>query len=201
MNDLISVLKKQLGAAYIRKARAVKIGIAGCGGLGSNCASNLVRSGILRLKLVDFDIVEAANLNRQFFFCHQIGMPKAKALAVNLKKINPKLELDMIREKINKENIIDIFRDCNIIIEAFDKAADKAMLVEKLISEKDLIVSASGIAGFGDSDRIKTHRLKKNLIIIGDLVTDINNRLPLSPVVNIAAAKQADAVVEYIMKK
>jgi sulfur carrier protein ThiS adenylyltransferase len=200
MTDLTDFLRKQLGAAYIKKAQAIKIGIAGCGGLGSNCAFNLVRSGIVKLRLVDFDIVEAENLNRQFFFCDQIGMPKATALALNLNRINPDLELDIVKEKINEENIVDIFKDCRIIIEALDKAQEKAMLVEKLISEKELIASASGIAGFGNSDRIKIHRLKKNLIIVGDLETDTSEAPPLSPVVNIAAAKQADAVIEYIIE-
>ena len=73
------------------------------------------------------------------------------------------------------------------------------MLVERLISEKELIVSASGIAGFGNSGRIKIHRLKKNLIIVGDLATDISEAPPLSPIVNIAAEKQADAVIEYVI--
>jgi sulfur carrier protein ThiS adenylyltransferase len=200
INDFTVFLRKKLGGEYIRKVQSVKIGIAGCGGLGSNCAFNLVRSGIVKLRLVDFDIVEAANLNRQFFFCDQIGMPKPDVLAKNLKRINPALELDIVNKKINAGNAKDIFSDCEIIVEALDKAQEKAMLVEKLISEKELIVSASGIAGFGNSDRIKIHRLKKNLIIVGDLATDISEVPPLSPIVNIAAAKQADAIIEYIMK-
>jgi sulfur carrier protein ThiS adenylyltransferase len=199
INDFTDFLQKKLGKEYIRKVQSVKIGIAGCGGLGSNCAFNLVRSGIVKLKLVDFDIVEAANLSRQFFFCNQIGMPKPDALAENLKRINPALELDLVKEKIKAENIADIFKDCRIIVEALDKALEKAMLVERLISEKEFIVSASGIAGFGNSDRIKIHRLKKNLIIVGDLATDISEVPPLSPMINIAAAKQADAVIEYII--
>jgi sulfur carrier protein ThiS adenylyltransferase len=200
MGNFIDFLKEELGAEYIKKAQTVKVGIAGCGGLGGNCAFNLVRSGIIKLRLVDFDLVEAKNLNRQFFFCDQIGMPKPDALARNLKNINPELELDIVKKRITAQNVKKIFKDCEIIVEALDKGQEKAMLVESLIFENKFIVSASGIAGFGDSDRIKVNCLKKNLVVIGDLATGIDIAAPLSPMVNIAAAKQADVVIEYIMK-
>jgi sulfur carrier protein ThiS adenylyltransferase len=57
-----------------------RIGIAGCGGLGSNCAVALSRVGIGRLILVDFDVVELSNLNRQYYFRDQIGLLKTEAL-------------------------------------------------------------------------------------------------------------------------
>lgn len=200
MTDFTDFLAEKLGPEYIRKASSVKVGIAGCGGLGGNCAFNLVRSGIIRFKLADFDCVEGKNLNRQFFFQDQIGMPKPDALAENLKRINPSLQLDIVKKQINRENVKDIFSDCEIVVEAFDQAQEKAMIVESLLSEKKFIVSASGIAGFGDSDRIKTNKIKDNLIVIGDLSTDIDNAPPFSAIVNIAAAKQADAVIEYIIR-
>jgi sulfur carrier protein ThiS adenylyltransferase len=200
MSTFIDFLKEKLGAEYIKKVQAVKIGIAGCGGLGGNCAFNLVRSGIIKLRLVDFDLVENKNLNRQFFFHRQIGLPKTEALAQNLKDINPELELDIINKRITAQNAKEIFNDCAIIVEALDQPQEKAMLLESLILENKFIVSASGIAGFGDSDRIKVNQLKDNLVVIGDLTTGIDIAPPLSPAVNIAAAKQADAIIEYIMQ-
>ena len=56
------------------------VGIAGIGGLGSNCAVALLRVGIGKLVLADYDIIEESNLNRQFYFIHQIGMKKTKAI-------------------------------------------------------------------------------------------------------------------------
>jgi sulfur carrier protein ThiS adenylyltransferase len=200
MSTFIDFLKEKLGAEYIKKVQAVKIGIAGCGGLGGNCAFNLVRSGIIKLRLADFDLVENKNLNRQFFFHRQIGLPKTEALAQNLKDINPELELDIINKRITAQNAKEIFNDCAIIVEALDQPQEKAMLLESLILENKFIVSASGIAGFGDSDRITVNRLKDNLVVIGDLTTGIDIAPPLSPAVNIAAAKQADAIIEYIMQ-
>ncbi|MBP5226911.1 MAG: ThiF family adenylyltransferase, partial [Kiritimatiellae bacterium] len=58
-----------------------RVGIAGAGGLGSNCAMHLVRAGLTRLVIADFDIVNESNLNRQFYFRDQLGQKKVTALA------------------------------------------------------------------------------------------------------------------------
>ena len=65
----------------------MRIGIAGAGGLGSNVAVNLVRTGVKKLKIVDFDVVDESNLNRQFYFMDQVGRPKVEALRENLLRI------------------------------------------------------------------------------------------------------------------
>ena len=184
------------------KIQSVVVGIAGCGGLGSNCANSLVRSGFKNLVLVDFDEVEPSNLNRQFYFRDQIGKNKVEALRENLLKINPDLQMTTYCEKIEKDNILDIFKQCKIVVEALDKAEYKSLLVETLLPHKELIVSASGLAGYGRSDEIKIHRPKRNLVIVGDLKSEASPNLPsLSPRVNIAAAKQADVVLEHILAK
>lgn len=66
-----------------------RVGIAGAGGLGSNCAIALARSGVGTLVLSDFDIVEMPNLNRQYYFADQIGQLKTIALKENITRINP----------------------------------------------------------------------------------------------------------------
>ena len=184
------------------KIESVVIGIAGCGGLGSNCANSLVRSGFKNLVLVDFDKVEPSNLNRQFYFQDQIGRNKVDCLKENLLRINPQAKITTYCQKIEKDNILDIFKQCSIVVEAFDKAEYKSLLVETLLPHKKLIVSASGLAGYGNSDDIKIHRIKDNLAIIGDRKSEASPSLPpLAPRVNIAAAKQADVILEHILKK
>lgn len=177
------------------------IGIAGCGGLGSNCAANLVRAGFENFILVDFDKVERFNLNRQFYFHNQIGKLKVKALAQNLKKINPHLKIETFKTKLNARNTGKIFAGCGVIVEGFDKASLKKMIAEKIIPTGKLLVSASGICGAGKSDNIKVHKLKPNFILVGDLKTCSTKTPPISPRVNIAAAKQADAILEYVLKR
>jgi sulfur carrier protein ThiS adenylyltransferase len=188
-----------LGSGNLAKLRSTKIGIAGAGGLGSNCAFNLVRTGVRRLKIIDFDVVEPKNLNRQFYFLDQVGMKKVDALKINLQRICPKVEVETSSERIEKSNIVELFQECDIVVEAFDKSSYKSMLITQLLPLKELIVSGSGLAGVGNSDEITIHRVKKNLVIIGDLRSDIRSSPPLSPRVNIAAAKQADVVLEHLL--
>jgi sulfur carrier protein ThiS adenylyltransferase len=115
--------------------------------------------------------------------------------------INPNLNIKTYDKKITKNNIRTIFKNTEVIIEAFDKPEYKKLIIETYINSNKLIVAASGIAGFGKSDEMKTHKIKDNLYIIGDLKTEANQiNPPLSPRVNIAAAKQADVVLEYFLK-
>lgn len=172
---------KKVGEDNFRKIQKARIGLAGAGGLGSNCACNLVRVGFKRFTIADFDIVEPANLDRQFYFIDQIGMNKIDALRANLLRINPSLELKMINKRIENTNIKELFNDCDVIVECFDRAEYKSMLVSELIHSGKLIVSASGLRGIGSSDDIKVHKIKKNLIIIGDLKSDIDRTPALSP--------------------
>lgn len=194
-------LIKKIGMDNFRKIEKARIGLAGAGGLGSNCAYNLVRAGFKRFIIVDFDIIDPSNLDRQFYFMDQVGMKKVEALKINLLRINPGLELKMIDKKIENTNIKELFNDCDVIVECFDKAEYKSMLVSGLLHSGKLIVSASGLGGIGSSDDIKTHKIKKNLIIIGDLKSDIDRAPALSPRVSVAAAKQADAVLEFVVNE
>ena len=68
----------------LTKIQNKTIGIAGCGGLGSNCAIALARIGIGKLIIVDFDSIDKSNLNRQYYFIDQIGKPKVDALEYNI---------------------------------------------------------------------------------------------------------------------
>jgi len=199
MNTFEKTLQKQFGEETFKRIQSTRIGIAGAGGLGSNCAANLVRSGFRDFKIIDFDVIEHSNLNRQFYFEDQIGMDKVEALSVNLKKINPGINIAAGKIRLSNDNIEEIFSDCRIIVEAFDAAESKKMLVEKLIMKKELIVAASGLAGVGKSDGIKVHWIRKNLAVIGDMQSDNRDNPPVSPRVNIAAAKQADVILAYIM--
>ena len=178
----MNAFEKEIQARFVNsefeKIQAVAIGIAGAGGLGSNCAINLVRCGFKRFTIVDFDIVEFSNLNRQFFFTSQVGKQKIDMLKENLLSVNPDLELNLITEKIDYHNIRTFFDPCDIVFEAFDNAKDKKMIIETYAGSDKLMVSASGIAGWGNSDDIKIHRAGKNFFLIGDLVSETSSELP-----------------------
>ncbi|MEK6528312.1 MAG: sulfur carrier protein ThiS adenylyltransferase ThiF [Nitrospirota bacterium] len=199
MESLRENLVRKFGQEYLDKVQKARVGFAGAGGLGSNCALNLVRCGFRKLTIVDFDIIIPSNLDRQFYFLDQVGLSKVEALKTNLLRVNPDLEIKALIKKIDKENIKATFADCDIVVECFDRAQDKKMLVEGLVSSGKFIVVASGVGGIGSSDEIKVHMLKENLVLIGDLKSDILDKPPVSPRVNIAAAKQADVVLSYVL--
>ncbi|MFK4785417.1 sulfur carrier protein ThiS adenylyltransferase ThiF [Fusobacterium sp. MFO224] len=171
------------------------IGIAGCGGIGSNVACHLVRTGITYLKFGDFDKIEPSNLNRQFFFENQVGLFKSETLAKNLNLINSKAKFDYKIIKFDKNNIANFFKECDIVIEAFDKKENKVMLIEELLPLNKIIISASGIGNF-KTDTIKRKKMGKNLFIVGDFETDIDKNKTYSHKVNAVASIMAELVLE-----
>lgn len=182
------------------KLQAARIGIAGAGGLGSNCAHHLVRAGVARLKIVDFDTVSESNLNRQFYFPDQLGRVKVEALRDNLLRLNPELEIEVVRCKLTPDNIVETFAGCDIVVEAFDVAENKHMLITRLLPTGKKIVGASGLGGFGASNDIKINTYGSNLWIIGDLTRGVGGDCqPHSPRVGIAAAMQANTVAALIL--
>lgn len=178
------------------------VGIAGCGGLGSNCAVALARVGVGKLIVADFDVVELSNLNRQYFFYDQIGQPKATCLKENIRRINPETEVEAHIKKLDSSDILNLFSKCDIIIEAFDRAEMKKMIIKTVLSEmsEKFIVSGNGMAGWGDSDAIKTY-FSDHLIISGDMKSDVSEtNPPLAPRVGIVSNMMANEALTILLK-
>ena len=177
-----------------------KVGIAGAGGLGSNVAMLLVRAGMKKLVIADFDTVNESNLNRQFFFRHQLGEKKIDALAANLHLIEPSLTLELHDTRLSPENADWVFSGCQIIVEALDSAEGKAMLLRALLPTDKPIVSAIGLAGWGRSNDIRMRKVGRNLILVGDQTRDVRDGFaPVGVRVTIAAAMQANSVVSLLL--
>ncbi len=184
------------------KLKQAVVGIAGVGGLGSVVAVALARAGIGRLVIADFDVVEPSNLNRQQYFVDQIGQFKVDALADNLRRINPYVAVDAHRVLLGPDNIPDFFAPCPIVVEAFDRADMKAMLVDTVLSRMPgvKLVAASGLAGYGANNAIVTRKLSDRFYLVGDGVSEARpgNGL-MAPRVGIAASHQANQVVRIIL--
>ena len=164
----------------------MRVGIAGVGGIGSNVAVNLVRSGVTKFTIADFDTVEISNLNRQFYFEDQIGQPKVAMLIENLLRIDPNVDIKVFPERLDNMNIVDVFSDCSIIVEGFDGSGDKKMLLESFAGDARPVISASGIAGSG-VDTLSSRRLG-NCCIVGDFTTDCKDaKLYAHKVIAVAA--------------
>jgi sulfur carrier protein ThiS adenylyltransferase len=176
-------------------------GIAGAGGLGSNCAAALVRVGIGRLVICDFDFVEESNLNRQFYFRDQIGLSKVEALKSNLLRINPALGIEVRQIRLDPENIPLVFDGVDILFEAFDCADQKAMIIETALTTWPLrpLIVGSGMAGYGHSGSIRL-RPSGNLYICGDESAEIGPEMPpLAPRVGMVANMMANVGLELLL--
>ena len=194
------LLKRNVKGIF-EKLKKAKVCILGLGGLGSNVAVLLARSGIGYLKLVDFDIVEASNLNRQQYRISHIGIKKTEAMKSIIREINPFVEVDILNIKVYRENIYSIVGDIEIVVEAFDRAETKAMAIEELLTNKNkIVVSASGMAGLGSANEIITRKVRNNFYLIGDNYSDYEEYLGImSTRVMLCAAHQANMVLRLIL--
>ncbi|MEZ5083572.1 MAG: sulfur carrier protein ThiS adenylyltransferase ThiF [Bacteroidales bacterium] len=184
-----------------RKIKSKCVGIAGAGGLGSNCAVALARVGVGKIIIADFDKITKENLNRQYFFIDQIGQKKVFALSDNIDFINPEVTIVTNDVILDPGKILEIYKECDVIIEAFDDAAMKQMIIETVQShwpEKPLIIG-SGMAGWGDNSSIKCRKID-NLYICGDEKSEISDEMPpLAPRVGIVAHLQANIALEILL--
>lgn len=179
----------------------VRIGIAGLGGLGSHIAVLLARSGVKHLHLVDFDMVDQSNLQRQHYFLQHVGQYKTDALAGQLCGIDPQLEITADCVRLTESNVADIFSQDDIICEAVDMSQTKAMIVNTLLAAyaDKTVIAASGLAGVGRSNAIKTRKISNNFYICGDAVSGIETCGRLcAPRAALCAAHQANLVLALI---
>ena len=180
------------------------VAVCGLGGLGSNIATILARAGVGKLLLVDFDKVDISNLHRQQYKAHQIGMNKTDALKENILEIAPYIKLEINSVRITQENAIELLENADVICEAFDDAECKAMLVNLVLEKlpEKFLVAASGMAGLGSANTIKTRRVLKKLYICGDEESDVQTKGSLvSSRVMICAAHQAHTVLRILTEQ
>lgn len=197
-----NALIERHGIEIYNKLKNSKAAIAGLGGLGSNVAIALARAGVGKLLLVDFDKVDITNLNRQQYFIKDIGKAKTDALSKIIREINPVIELETINIKVTEENASKIFKDFGLVCECFDRAENKAMLINTLLTETEntTVISATGMAGYGTSNTITTNKINDRLYICGDRVSGIEQGLGLmAPRVGICAMHQANMALRFLL--
>jgi sulfur carrier protein ThiS adenylyltransferase len=200
--ELECLLVARHGPGVHEKIRNARVGVAGCGGLGSTVAVALARTGVGRLVLVDFDVVEPSNLNRQQYFVDQIGEYKVDALADNLARINPYVRVERHRRRVGAELVPELFGDCDVVAECFDDPAAKAELASAMRARLPgkPFVAVSGIAGHGPAERIRSRRIFGSSFLIGDGESAARPGLGLlAPRVTVAAGHQANVVLRLLL--
>ena len=129
-------------------------------------------------------------------------MYKTEALRENLLRINPWLELRTDCLRVTEENAAELLRDDAYICEAFDIAENKAMLAGEVLEHlpEKYLVAASGMAGYGDSNEIRTRRVTSHFYLCGDEKTEAEaGRGLMAPRVALCAAHQANMVLRLIL--
>ncbi len=181
---------------------SLKIGIAGAGGIGSNVAMLLARAGVSSMVIADFDKVEIQNLNRQFFFTDQVGSFKVDALVQSLLRINDSIDVEKHNIKLTPENACEIYKDCDVLIEAVDSSETKAFLIEEWSSiyTGKLVIGCSGIAGVGPHSEIRTERTGK-LSVVGDHNSSLELGTFSARVMAVAAAMVSEIQAHYTGSK
>lgn len=177
------------------------VAICGLGGLGSNIANALTRAGIGKLILIDFDKVDITNLNRQQYKMSQIGRPKTECCLENLRDISPYTEIEIHTVKLNEENIPELLGEADIICEAFDRADQKAMLVNTVLGTfpDKYMLSGTGMAGFGSANTIQSRKVFGKFYLCGDEKSDVNDGIGLvASRVMVCAAHEAHMVLRIL---
>ena len=195
-------LAARIGAEARERLRAARVGVAGAGGLGSNIAVMLARSGVGHLVIADFDVVDESNLNRQHYFRRHLGRPKVEALAEQLRAIDPAVSVETHRTRVTEANARELFAACPIVCEAFDNPEAKALLVEQLLTDPagPVVIAGNGMAGTGPAAEIATRRVGRRLYLCGDGVSDVGGGAALfAPRVALCAAQQALLAVRLIL--
>ena len=202
--EWLTALTERHGKELQQAFSSATVAVCGLGGLGSNIAIHLARADVGKLILIDFDRVDITNLHRQQYKADQIGMYKTVVLAENLKEIAPYVSVEIHTERITEDNALTLLRSADIICEAFDDAECKAMLTNTVLSElpDKYLVAASGMAGMGTTNSIKTRRITSKFYLCGDETSEVSDGIGLvAPRVALCAAHQAHTVLRIIAKQ
>ena len=136
--------KSLLGEDGIKKLQNASVTIVGVGGVGGEVAVLLARAGIGRLRLIDFDVVDETNINRQTVaYTNTVGKKKTDVLAEIIKKINPNCLVEAISKRLTKENVGELLGDF-FVVDAIDSVQDKVELIDYATKNNLQIVSAMG---------------------------------------------------------
>lgn len=152
-----------LGKEKMNRLSEQRVILFGVGGVGSWCAEGLVRSGIHHLTIVDFDVVNITNINRQLVATTTtLGCPKVEVLRERLLDINPDIEVVAIQERFTAESAPSFHLDrYDYVIDAIDSVKDKARLILMASQTKAVLFSSMGAALKMDSSRIKVDEFWK----------------------------------------
>ncbi|MDM8533898.1 tRNA threonylcarbamoyladenosine dehydratase [Clostridiaceae bacterium HSG29] len=152
-----------IGEKNFKKLNNSHVAVFGVGGVGSFTIEALVRAGIGKITIIDFDIIEISNLNRQIHTnTENIGKLKAEEMGKRLKLINPDVEITVINQVYNNETHALIFNEkWDYIVDAIDMVSSKLLLIDKANKFNIQIISSMGTANKIDPSKFLLTDIKK----------------------------------------
>ncbi len=149
----------------LRNLKNAHVLVVGLGGVGSFAAEFLARAGVGNLTIVDGDIVDITNINRQLPALHSsVGMPKVNVVGDRLMDINPKLQLYRIEEFLSPERAFEIVSPkYDYVLDCIDSVTPKLNLIFACKRNRVKVISSMGAGGKMDASKVKVANIKNTV--------------------------------------
>lgn len=165
MSDWLTRTELLLGKEKTERLRKAHVLVAGLGGVGAYAAEQLCRAGVGEMTLVDGDVVEATNKNRQLpALDSTVGLPKAEIMATRFRDINPDIRLHVIDDFIRDEGMVQLLEaaDYDYVVDAIDTLAPKIFLIYHSFQKGLPVVSSMGSGGKLDPSLVEVADISKS---------------------------------------
>ena len=173
--------------------------VAGCGGLGSPILFHLASAGIGNLRIVDDDIVNISNLNRQFLHnTDRIGIPKAASAKKTIEEFNPDINVTAFSSPINEDTILRLIGSADVIVDALDNFQTRYILNE-IAYKHDIPLIHGAVSGFtGHATLIIPTKTPCLSCIFPNIESSPNNIPIIGSTTGIIGSIEAEEVIKYL---
>jgi len=163
MNDYLIKCEELLGKDKIDLLANKKILVIGIGGVGGTALESLARSGFKKFVIIDSDLVDVSNLNRQILFTRDdVGKDKVLAAKEHLLKINPELEIETIKDFVDEDCFKRLpLKNIDFIVDAIDSVEGKLAIYEFALKSKIPFISSLGMGNRIDPELVTLTKLNK----------------------------------------
>ncbi len=197
-----NILVKEIGEEGQKKLFSASILVCGAGGLGSTVIANLAALGIGKIGILDKDVVEESNLNRQYIHKNKnTGKSKADSASEWVAEFNPSTKIEKFELNLDKNNYQEIISGYNLILDCFDSYESKFLLNEIAVLENLPLIHAGVTEFYGQVTTIIPPKTACLECILNN--TDTENYVPkgvISPVVSAIASIQTLEAVKYLLQ-
>lgn len=130
------IILQEVGGKGQKKLLSSKVLCIGAGGLGSPIIQYLAAAGVGTIGIVDDDVVDLSNLQRQVIHGGNVGIPKVESARQNVEKLNPDVNVSIYEQRIAPDNILDIINDYDIVVDGSDNFATRYLVNDACVLSK-----------------------------------------------------------------